>query len=135
MYDLLKATSTTNNWVFQYSRRDFSNLFDEVEQPNMPHIFLDPVQIDTTFDEYNTVNSTQYNGSFMVLMSSDIDEVDYDYKYQNHIKPIITNTLGIIKEAIQCDGEKTIQLWREIEIINALDYNFDGVVVTYTINE
>src|SRR5690606_3907742 len=131
----LKATSTTNNWVFQYSRRDYSNLFDGEEQTGVPHIFLDPVQTQTTFNEFNVIESITSSGSFMVLVSSDIDEEDYDYKYQTHIKPIITTTMGIIKDAIQCDGNKTIQVWQEVEIINALDYTFDGIIVTYTINE
>ncbi|MDP2686441.1 MAG: hypothetical protein Q8O62_04415 [Aequorivita sp.] len=135
MYELIKNICLNNNYVFEYSRNDYSNLFNENEQIGTPHIFLDPIQLQTIFNEFNEEESTIYNGSFMVLVSSDVDDEDYEFKYQNYIKPIITTTMKTIKDAIKCDGEKTIQLWQQIEVVNVFDYNFDGLLVTYSITE
>lgn len=134
MYEIIKYIAEYNNWVFKYARRDFANLFDESEQKNVPHLFLDPIQITETFDEYNNKIKTNFNGSMMVLVSSDIDEEDYDFRYQTYIKPIINTTLETLKDGIKCDGENSINSWRITEVINAFDYNFDGVIITYNID-
>lgn len=136
MYDIIKTICTTNNWVFTYAKKEFSNLFDEdIQVGNLtPSVFLDPVQITETFDDDNNVDTTNYAGSFMVLTSSDIDEIDYDIRYQTYIKPIIDTTLSTIKSAIQCDGKYTFESWRSVEVINAFDFNSDGVIITYSIN-
>jgi hypothetical protein len=136
MYEILKNICTTNNWIFNYARRDFQNLYDGEEQvgDSTPLVFLDPVQITENNDEYNVDESTTYEGSFMVLVSSDFDEIDYDTRYQEYIKPVIKSTLKDIKDGIICDGKLSIQTWRIIEIINAFDFNADGVVITYVIN-
>ena len=135
MYNLIKTICINNNYIFTYARKDFMNLFDEEEQLDVPHLFLDPVTVDTIFDEYNSVESKTYSGSLMVLYSSSIDEEDYDTRYQNYIKPIVSGASATIKSAIQCDGIYTINNWREVEVINAFDYNLDGIIITYNINE
>jgi hypothetical protein len=137
MYDLIKNICTTNNWVFTYAKKDYSNLYEGDEQvgDDTPLVFLDPVQITETFDEFNNVEDIKYEGSLMIVLSSDIDEIDYDTRYQNYIKPIIDTTLSTLKNSIKCAGDYSINNWRTIEVINALDFNVDGVIVTYSINE
>lgn len=135
MYEILEYIANYNNWFFQYARKDYHNLFDEIEQKNVPHLFLDPVQIIENFDEYNNVISTNYSGSFMLLLSSSIDEEDYNYRYQNYIKPTINESVKIIKEGIKCDGDLLINNWRITEVVNVFDYNFDGVLINYSIND
>lgn len=134
MYDKLKSIAETNNWVFTYARKDYSNLYDEDIDVNIPHLFVDPIELDEIFDEYNNVESTNYNGSFMLLLSSDIDEEDYNSRYQKYIKPIINTSLQSIKDELQCE-EITIQSWRVVEVIDVFDFNLDGVLVTFSINE
>jgi hypothetical protein len=134
MYEIIKYICEMNNWIFTYARQDFANLFDESEQKNVPHIFLDPVEIRDDFDEYGNIINTTYTGSFMILVSSDLDELDYDTRYQTYIKPLVNDTLKVIKEGMQCEGENTIKNWRIIEVINVFDYNFDGLVVTFNVD-
>lgn len=135
MYNLLKSISTTNGWTFTYAKKDFANLFDEVEVSGGTYVFLDPVKTNSNFDEYNQEISKTYTGTFMVLASSDLDEIDYDTRYQKYIRPITSGATATIKNAIQCDGNKTIKNWGETEVINVFDYNMDGLLITYTINE
>lgn len=137
MYNLIKDLCNTNNWVFYYARKDFSNLYDGDEQigDETPIVFLDPIQITESFGEMNDLESTNYAGSLMIILSSDIDEEDYDTRYQTYIKPVIESTVAKIKESIQCDGELSIETWRLTEVINALDFNGDGIIINYSINE
>jgi len=139
MYEILKAIAAVqtgdpaaDQFGFMYARRDFQNLYNELE-PNKPVIVLDPVVIDSNFSEMGVVESVVYSGSFMILMSSDIDETDYDYRYQNYIKPLLTGALLTIKASLICDYPSTIEVWRTTEVINVLDYNFDGILINYRI--
>lgn len=133
MYEILKNICTSENWVFDYARKDFQNLFDEFEQVNVVHVFLDPVIIDDVLNDMNVIEAKTYSGEFMMLYSSDIDEKDYDTRYQKYIKPIIDTEIKKIKDSIRCGQNVNIQLWRTIEVINAFDYNFDGIIVSYNL--
>lgn len=133
MYDILKQLCSNNKWSFVYARQDFQNLFDEEPIANKPYFFLDPVQISSQFNTYNDVESEIHSGTFMVLMSSDIDDYDYEERYQKYIKPAIEITLNAIMEKISCDHRVTVNTWSSVEVINALDWNADGVIITYSI--
>ena len=133
MYNILKQVAIDNSWVFTYARRDHSNLFNEVEQVGVPHIFLDPVVIDNNFGDYNEVESTTYSGTFLLVVSSDIDEVDYDTRYQTYIKPLLETAMGVIKADLVCTNPVTYNTWRTQEIINVFDYNLDGILVNFNI--
>jgi len=137
MYNILKSISEvqvsgSNQFAFTYARKDFANLYNEVVSET-PHIFLDPVIIDTTFSEFNTVESYTYSGTFMLVVSSDIDVEDYDTRYQTYIKPLLDESLVTIKNALVCSYPVTYNTWRTQEIINIFDYNLDGIIVTYNI--
>lgn len=132
MYEILKAICTAENWPFVYARKDFQNLFDEVEKPNVPHLFLDPVIIEDNENDMSVVESRVYSGDFMLLVSSDLDE-DYEDRYQKHIKPLLDSAEVKIKETIRCGHKVTFTLWRKVEVINAFDYNFDGLIVSYNL--
>lgn len=132
MYEILKEISSLNEWVFSYARRDFQNLFNETEQKDKVHLFLDPVEISDVMDEYGDVERKIYSGSFMLLLSSDFDEATYDYKYLNYIEKLKVD-LTTLKESLTCTYKAKITNWKTIEVVNIFDYNFDGVIVNYQI--
>lgn len=137
MYQLLKAIAdaqTPTAWSFIYARKDFANLHDELET-GVPYIFLDPVSKESVFDDANVETDVTYSGTFMVLVSSDIDKGDYNQRYIDQIKPLIVGALATIKSELKCVGSIDFNSWREVEIINVFDYNLDGIVVTYNLTE
>jgi hypothetical protein len=129
MYELLKDLADLNGWVFEYSRSDYQNLYDEMTNDKL-HLFVDPITIDSTFSDSGT-ESKSYSGKYMLLVSSDIDET-YKDKYINHIKPIIDTAATVIKQSFICD-ESTINKYSQVEVINIFDFNLDGVLVTYNV--
>lgn len=133
MYEILKALATAESWVFTYGRTDFQNLFEASEQKNVSHLFLDPVKIRDIDNDSGVTEQKVYSGSFMILLSSVIDEKDYDTRYQNYIKPIVSGDLVTIKEELVCNQEAKVDVWETTEVINIFDYNFDGIIVTYQI--
>ena len=135
MYDILKTISKDNKWSFIYARSDYQNLFDDAPVNYKPYLFLDPVATTDVFNEMNVVESKQYSGSFMILMSSDIDEPDYDARYQKYIKPLVSGALAKVKNILGCNGKITINAWNQVEVINAFDWTADGLIITYLITE
>lgn len=135
MYEFLKAIAAGQDPIFGffYAKHDYRNLFSEVEVKNRTQIFLDPVEIDDIMDEFNVVVGEIHSGAFMILLSSDIDEISYDDRYQKYIKPLIATQTKEIKEALRCTYKVQINNWKTIEVINMLDYNLDGLIVTYNI--
>lgn len=134
MYDILKTVSAAEGWTFIYARRDHSNLFNEVETGAV-HLFLDPVEITENIGDYDELVSSTYAGTFMLLISSDIDDSDYEQRYIDKIKPILDGAVETLRSALICNSSVKIVSWRKVEVINMLDYNMDGIIVTYSLTE
>lgn len=134
MYEILKAIAATNVWGFFYGRHDYANLedLDEVEKAK-PQLFLDPVKFKENKSDLNVVESITYSGFFMLVKSSDLDEVSYDFRYTTYIKPLIDTQLLKIEDTIRCAYSVVFNQWEVSEVINYLDFNFDGIIVNYQI--
>lgn len=134
MYEILKEIALANGWAFTYARKDFANLYDEIEVSDKPYIFLDPVVIEDAENDSDVLEATIHSGSFMLVMSSDLDDADYNDRYEDYIKPLLEGAARDLKDWIRC-GSRNIDfnLWKKTEVINAFDYNFDGLIVSYNI--
>lgn len=129
MYEFLNNIALDNNFVFEYSRTDYQNLYDGMANDKI-HLFVDPIIIDSTFSDSGNETKT-YSGKFMLLLSSDIDE-DYSTKYTTYIKPLLDNGTQSIKNNLLC-GDYQINKFQTIEIINLFDNNLDGILVNYSV--
>ncbi|MEM9076310.1 MAG: hypothetical protein AAGC43_04685 [Bacteroidota bacterium] len=133
MYSRLKTIAEANNMKFEYARRDFQNL-EEIDV-NKVHLFLDPVTINENHGDYNRVESRDYSGRFLLLVSSEFNQDDYEGRYLENIKPLIDTSIETVRDGLRCDGKMTINTWSTTEVINLFDQNYDGLVVTYSVNE
>ncbi len=129
MYEFLKNLAEDNDWVFEYSRADYQNLYDEMTS-DVIHLFVDPITTSSSFTDSGFEEKSSY-GKLMILVSSDVDE-DYKQKYDNHIKPIIDGALQVLKDTLVC-ADANIQKFETIEVINLFDFNLDGVLVNYNV--
>lgn len=134
MYTILKAVCTANSYPFTYARKDFQNLYDDVETAD-PHVFLDPVVVEEVYNDYDQLIERRYSGTFMVLVSSNHDVVDYDEKYQNNIKPLLDGAVQTIRHELNVEDWIDITQWRKTEVIDVFGYGFDGVIVTFQYTE
>lgn len=133
MYELLKLISENKDWVFQYGRRDFANLYDEMPNGKI-HIFLDPVRLENNFDDFDALDNIEYTGTFMLVVSSEFNQ-DYITKYVDNIKPLIDGAGKELLDTIACDPDYSISQWSALEVINILDYGFDGLLITYNVSK
>jgi hypothetical protein len=54
-------------------------------------------------------------------------------KYTENIQPLLNDDVRYLEDFINC-SDYTITGWSIIDVINALDANTDGIIVTYTLN-
>lgn len=134
MYEFLKAISEVRGWPFDYGRSDFHNLFNEPEQKNTVHLFLDPVKVSEEENDSGVTEDITFTGSFMIAYSSDIDEESYEDRYLKYMKPLMKDGEKYVKESLRCTYEPSFDMWEYTEVINALDYNFDGILVKYKVS-
>lgn len=129
MYEFLNNIALLNDWVFEYSRADYQNLYDGMANDKI-HLFVDPIVIDSSFSDSGNETKT-YSGKFMLLLSSNVDE-DYATRYTTYIKPLIDNGTQLIKDNFSC-GEFQINKFQTVEVINLFDNNLDGILVNYSV--
>jgi hypothetical protein len=135
MYEILKAIALLNNWPFMYARKDWRNLYDDIERPEVNHIFLDPVTTKKLKGDMGVTESITYSGSFLILRDSDLDDDNYEFRYQEYIKPILDEDLEEkIEDVLRCEHEAKLDMWETTEVINITDHNLDGVLVVYSIS-
>lgn len=127
MYEFLKGIADENDWVFEYSRADYQNLTNDIENDKI-YFFVDPIIIDSKFNDAGSESKT-YSGRLMILVSSDVDE-NYIDKYDNHIKPLIDSTSEIIKGSFNCSDFELLK-FQTTEVINLFDSNLDGILINY----
>lgn len=131
MYDYFKNIAELNGWVFEYARTDYQNLYNENISGGTIHLFVDPIITDSSFSDTGSEDKKSYSGKFMMLLSSDMDE-SYNDKYNNYVRPLINGALQILKDDLGC-SEFDINKFQVLEVINLLDFNFDGVLVNYSL--
>ncbi len=107
-------------------------IVNEVEVDKI-FLLLDPVKLKKNYNDSGAVESITYSGSFMLLVSSDFDEESYNFRYENYIKPLRGNQLEAIESELTCGNEAEIIDWNETEVINVVDNNLDGILVSYVI--
>jgi hypothetical protein len=128
MYDFFKNIAETSGWGFTYGRPDYNNLKRDIED-DKHYLFVDPVELTSSFSDVGN-ETVSYSGRFMLLLSSDVDDM-YEDKYNDYIKPINDISLQLIKDELACSNYQ-INLFKVLEMINEYDQNFDGVLVNYS---
>lgn len=131
MYDFYKNIARENNWGFEYSRPDYQNLYDDVENDKV-YLFLDPITTDSKFSDSGN-ETKSYSGKLMLLMSSDVDE-EYSDKYIKYIKPLFEDARNILIDGFAC-SDFEINLFKTLEVINLFDQNMDGLMITYSVTD
>ena len=128
MHDFLKNIAEENDWEFEYSRTDYQNLYNAVEDGKV-YMFVDPITSDSKFSDAGNETLT-YSGKLMLLMSSNVDE-DYKDKYEQYIKPLSTTNRKILVDSFAC-SDYQLNTFKVTEIINLFDQNMDGLLITYS---
>lgn len=131
--ETLKAFADSKGWKFIHARRDYQNLQSttdfissetETYGTGETFLFLDPVVRKPEGD------GITYSGNFLILTNSDLDK-DYDDKFEDYIKPLISIVAEELKSFLRCDYD--INDLTILEVINVFDFNSDGVSVRFNL--
>lgn len=133
MKEIVKAIAAAHGWVFVYGRKDFLNLYNEIEQEDVSHLFVEPSEIEDVDNDSGITEAKTYSGYITILYSSSLDEEDYEARYEKYIKPIVEGDLKTLKHEIRCGQDVIFNSWKWVEVVNIFDYNFDGIILTYNI--
>lgn len=128
MKEFLKNIADDNGWYFQYSRIDYTNLYDGMSADTV-HLFVEPITVDSTFTDSGNEIIT-YMVKMSLLMQSNVDET-YEDKYDSYIKPLMEDALQTIKDEFRCSNFE-IRKFNSTETINTLNQNLDGLWITFS---
>lgn len=129
----LEAIATANGWTFVYGRRDFQNLFDASAfmadsikgvGNDETVLFVDPIKL------ARTENGEDASGSLMILTRANHDH-KYDDRYSESIEPLRAS-LKSMYNGFKCNWD--VIRWEATEVINVLDLNADGYLLSYQLN-
>lgn len=141
IYDIFKTHATTLGWRFSYGNAANKNLLVSDKVADRIYFLLDPITRVKGFSEFGGSGVVAFTGSFMLLVKSNLDNVydnqkgqdAADGKYQKNIKPLLETDIVLLEELINC-GDYQITGWSVIDVVNAVDANTDGIIVTYSIS-
>ncbi len=140
--DYIETEVEKLGWVFSYGNKANQNLLVSTLTEGEIYFLLDPVkESDIGVSEFGGEGEIEYSGTFMILVKSDLDNVYHAQqgqdkekgRYNKNIKPLKTS-VNLFKDVIDCSDYKR-ELWEKIEVINELDVNFDGLIITYKLNK
>lgn len=126
--DFLETEVEKLGWQFSYGNKDNQNLLTSDLTEDEIYFLLDPVVESEGVSEFGGSVDIEYSGTFIICVKSDLDDI-YQGRYNKNIKPLKTS-LNLLKDVIDCSDYER-QLWRKDEVINELDVNFDGLIITY----
>lgn len=143
--EVLREVTEGLGWVFHYGRRDFANLVTAgSENDSKNYFFMDPVTRSPIYNEFGSrTGEEKYNGYFMILSKSDLDEV-YDGqlnvdpvsgKYKKNIQPKLRALAIDFENRLHCTSEVTVVKMVISDVINLFDENFDGILVNYEFSQ
>jgi len=126
-------------WQFNYGGGHWQNLQDfpddaDLDFEERQKYFL-MLWKDREFklNEYNAISGFSFTGEFVLCVRSRITDIDYNYKYENNIKPLEQEVSRMFEHFTSCD-DFTIKRWKEIEVENEYDTNLDGLKIQFTID-
>lgn len=152
LVDKFKEIAETLGLVFNYGSEFWQNLSDYITDSDVQPTIIEgeegeepseeiiiPVYLlllykDTVKqkNEYGATVATTFTGEFFLVMRSEFNQETYLSKYEARIKYLEAKA-NLVDEAFgYCDGW-VIQNWKEVEVINQLDTNLDGLRISFTL--
>lgn len=137
----LEQLAVAQGMIISYGRRDHLNLLTFADEDTTTRFTLFPLKTRYTFGvDSGNITKTTWIGTFMILQRSNLDEYYNEQKglasggkYELHIKPMFDKATSMLNSLI-CDNSFIVNSFEVDEVINLLDFNADGVVVSFQIS-
>ncbi len=162
--DVFEQHANTLNWRFSYGDKKNRNLLKSNLITDEIYMILDPVTRLRGFSEFGGTGTVGFTGQFLLVVKSTIDQVYHNQtseqefrrrielqggtiynnsckdvneyregKYTQNIQPLLNESLVELENLINC-SDYQITNWSIIDVIDVLDVNCDGVLVTFNVS-
>ena len=136
---VLETYATGLGWYFSYGNTANRNLLRSDTVEGRIYCLLDPVTRVISSSENGGLGEQTFSGSFMLVVKSNLDNNYHNQKgqakntgkYEKNILPLLTS-LESLKGLIDC-SDYEITGWSIVDVINAMDINTDGIIITYSV--
>lgn len=140
LVEIIENHCTNLNWYFSYGNKSNQNLLQSDRVEGQVYLLLDPITREKAKGEYGGSGVITFSGQFLLVVKSNLDNVYHNQKgvekingkYEQNIKPLLTS-LELLEDEIDCSNYN-IDSWQIIDVVNALDVNTDGLLVTFKIS-
>ena len=139
LVEVLEQQATTLGWTFSYGNKANQNLMESDLVADRIYLLLDPVRRLRAFSEFGGTGTSTFTGSFLLLVKSTIDQEYYEGqgteagKYKENIKPLLQTEIPKLEDVLNCDAYQ-INEWSIVDVVDILDFNADGIIVTFNIS-
>ncbi len=136
----LKEIAELFDWTFSYGSLEWQNIEDlpddidllETDELQAAYFMLLYTERQKIFSDFNILVSEKFSGEFILAERSNFNQETYSQKYEDHILKMKNNLDKFTDKISDCDN-LFIENWKEVEVINQLDTNVDGIKVSFTI--
>jgi len=132
---VLESYATSKGWQYHYGRKACLNLLSAKGENNTIYFLHDFRKGEKTEN-----NKKRYTGSFFLVVEADFDQKFFNEvsnatvgKYEGNIEPLISLASTMLDKDFFCTDIDVIR-WDFIDVTDALDTNFDGILIRYTID-
>ncbi len=139
LVEKLKNISTEQNYNFNYGSNDWQNLNDFEDdtalsfEQKAKHLLLLWVDRDYKINDFSAVTGYKFDAEFVLAIRSNLNDLDYNSKYENRISKLREVSENIFNSFSICENWKIIS-WHETEIANQYDTNLDGLKIKITVS-
>lgn len=137
---ILKDYCDNNNISYHYGRKDSLNLLRSELEVGKVYMLHEASPRRSVMNSTKTqIIGYEFIGKFFLVVNSNIDQhyfnekggADVDSKYTQNIEPLL-NLQETIGNSFGC-SDLEINQWECIDVVNVLDANKDGLLVTYNV--
>lgn len=131
LVDKFKEIAKGAGWKFNYGKYHWQNLLDLLNDDTI-HLLLLWQDRDVKYSDFNVATQSIYTGELLLVKRSELNDKDYNFKYEYRIKRLQQQAELISGNISSCDN-LYLQCWHETEVENELDTNVDGLKIKFTI--
>ena len=158
--EVFENYANSYGWRFSYGNKYNQNLLQSDLTIGKIYMILDPVTRVRAHSQFGGIGEQTFTGSFLLVVKSTIDQVYHNQtneddfynraigdggtiienpclettvvlgKYIENIKPLLKNEITKLENDLDC-SDFEITNWRIIDVVNAMDINVDGILVTF----
>jgi len=136
---ILQDIAEANSLEYHYGKKAALNILDGTLDADKIYMLHEYTNRKSEYNQTGTaITAVTYEGKFFLVKHSNLDAPHFNEngnvsqsKYVLNIEPLL-ETFAAIGDGLACDSIAVSQ-WDCVDITDALDANFDGLLISYRI--